>query len=68
MQWEHVVMLAGEDLVTDLNDQLMGLVLEPLAGMVRVGGGFLFRIAYAIIISRGIRSLPMLKCSRERWV
>jgi hypothetical protein len=41
MQWEHVVMLAGEYLVTDLNDQLVGLVIKPLAGMVRVGGGFL---------------------------
>ena len=35
------MMLAGENLVTGINDQLMGLVLEPLAGMVRVGGGFL---------------------------
>ena len=34
-------MLAGEYLVTDLNDQLVGLVVEPLAGVVRVGGGFL---------------------------
>src|SRR6267378_5435909 len=25
-------------------------------------------MAYALIISRGIRSLPMLKCSSERWV
>src|SRR5260370_16596992 len=41
MQWKHVVMLAGEYLVTGINDQFMGLVLEPLAGMVRVGGGFL---------------------------
>src|SRR5258707_10192517 len=41
MQWKHVVMLAGEYLVTGINDQLMGLVLEPLADMVRVGCGFL---------------------------
>ncbi len=41
MQWEHLVMLTGEDLVTDLNDQLVRLVLEPLARVVRVGGGFL---------------------------
>ncbi len=41
MQWEHVLMLAGGYLVTDLNDQLVGLFVEPLAGMVRVGGGFL---------------------------
>src|SRR5579863_1353382 len=27
-----------------------------------------FRMAYAVIVSRGIRSLPMLKCSSERWV
>src|ERR1700722_11342339 len=25
-------------------------------------------MAYAVIISRGIKSLPMLKCSSERWV
>ena len=34
-------MLAGEDLVTDLNDQLVALVVEPPAGMVGIGGGFL---------------------------
>ena len=34
-------MLAGEDLVADLDDQPVGLVVEPLAGMVRVGGRFL---------------------------
>src|SRR5882762_5546354 len=27
-----------------------------------------FNMAYEVIISRGIRSLPMLKCSSERWV
>jgi hypothetical protein len=27
---EHVVMLAGKDLVRDLDDQLPGLVVEPL--------------------------------------
>ena len=41
VQREHVVVLAGEDLVADLNDQLVRLVVEPLAGMVGVGGGFL---------------------------
>src|SRR3984893_4979366 len=41
MEREHVVMLPGEYLVTDLNDQLVALVIEPLARMVRVGGGFL---------------------------
>jgi hypothetical protein len=41
VQREHVVMLAAKYLVTDLNDQLVALVIEPLARMVRVGGGFL---------------------------
>ena len=41
VQRKHIVMLAGEDLVADLNDQLVALVVEPLAGMVGVGGGFL---------------------------
>src|SRR5262245_10865148 len=41
MQREHVVMLAGEDFVAGLNDQLVGLIVEPLAGMVRCGSGFL---------------------------
>src|SRR5437763_47432 len=34
-------MPAGEDFVADLNDELIGLVLEPLAGMIGVGRGFL---------------------------
>src|SRR5712671_1274903 len=34
MQREHVVMLAGEDFVAGLNDQLIPLVVEPLAVMV----------------------------------
>ena len=34
-------MLAGEDFVAGLNDQLVTLIVEPLAGMVRDGGGFL---------------------------
>ena len=34
-------MLAGKDFVADLNDQLVALVVEPLAGMVGFGGGFL---------------------------
>jgi hypothetical protein len=41
MQWEHVVTLRGEYLVTNLNDQLMVLGVKPLAGLVRVSGGFL---------------------------
>jgi hypothetical protein len=34
-------MLTGQNLVTDLDDQLVALVIEPLAGMVRIGGSFL---------------------------
>src|SRR5258706_13998737 len=41
MQREHVVMLAGENFVASLNDQLVTLIVEPLSGMVRSGGGFL---------------------------
>ena len=41
MQREHVMMLAGQNLVADLHDQLVALVIEPLAGVVRVSGGFL---------------------------
>ena len=37
VQRKHVVMLAGEDLVADLDDQLVRLVVEPPAGMVGVG-------------------------------
>src|SRR5260370_5226785 len=38
MQWEHVVMLATENFVADLDDQLVNIVVETLAGMVSVGG------------------------------
>ena len=41
MQGKHVVMLAGEDFVAGLNDQLVALIVEPLAVVVRDGGGFL---------------------------
>src|SRR5262249_4541319 len=41
VQGKHVQMPAREDLVADLNDQLVALIVEPLAGMVRVGRGFL---------------------------
>jgi len=34
-------MLAGEDFITGLNDQLVPLVVEPPAGMIGIGGGFL---------------------------
>src|SRR5229473_4738297 len=41
VQREHVLMLAGEDFITGLNDQLVPLVVEPPAGMIGIGGGFL---------------------------
>jgi hypothetical protein len=41
MQREHIVMLSGEYLVTDSNDQLVTLVVEPLSHVVCVGRGFL---------------------------
>src|SRR6266542_3669672 len=34
-------MLSGEDFVAGLNDQIVLLIREPLAGMVCCGGGFL---------------------------
>ena len=41
MEREHVVVLAGEDLVARLHDQRVPLIVEPLAGMVGCGSGFL---------------------------
>src|SRR5216684_824958 len=41
MQGEHVVVLAGEDFVAGLDDQLVLLIAEPLAGMVCRGSGLL---------------------------
>src|SRR5258708_2402411 len=41
MQREHVVMLAVEDLVADVNDQLVGLSIEPVAGVICIGRRFL---------------------------
>src|ERR1700722_15944811 len=41
VQREHVVMLAAQDLVADLNDQSMRPVVETLAGMVGIGRGLL---------------------------
>jgi hypothetical protein len=35
------MMLAGEDLVTNINDQLVTLVIEPLARTVRISRGLL---------------------------
>jgi len=34
-------MPAGEDFVAGLNDQAVALIVEPLAGVVGIGGGFL---------------------------
>jgi hypothetical protein len=41
VQGKHVVMLPGENFVARLNDQSMALIVEPCAGVVRSGGGFL---------------------------
>ena len=41
MQWEHVVMLPGEDFIANLHDQLVTLIVQPLASVVRGGSGFL---------------------------
>jgi hypothetical protein len=41
VQREHVMVLAGEDLVTDWNDQFIAPIVEPLAGVVCIGGGSL---------------------------
>src|SRR5262245_24396701 len=41
VQREHVMMLAGEDFVAHLNDQLVTLIVKPLAGMIGDGSGFL---------------------------
>jgi len=41
MQRKHVVMLSGEDFVASLNDQIVLLILESLAGMICRGSGFL---------------------------
>src|SRR2546423_15668670 len=40
MQREHVVMLAREDLVADLDDQLVAQVIQPSISMIGIGGGF----------------------------
>ena len=44
VQRKHVIMLLSKDLVTDLNDQLVWLVGEPLAVVVGEAAAF-FRIA-----------------------
>src|SRR5260370_42427073 len=41
MQRKHVLVLAGQDFVASLNDQLVALVVKPLAVVVRDCRGFL---------------------------
>src|SRR5215472_7994921 len=41
VQGKHILMLAGQDLVADLNDQPVTPIVELLAGVIRVGSGFL---------------------------
>jgi hypothetical protein len=41
MQREHVMMLTAEDFVANLNDQIVALLVEALASIMRIGGGFL---------------------------
>jgi hypothetical protein len=55
MQREHVVMLAAQDLVADLHDERERAIVEPSAMVVGMAAAF-FSVAYAVIISRGIRS------------
>ncbi len=43
MQGKRVVVLSGENFVAGLNDQFVTLIVEPLARVVRDGGGFLQR-------------------------
>src|SRR6266404_3862028 len=43
MQWEHVVVLARENLIASLHNEPVTLVIEPLPGMVGIGGAFLER-------------------------
>ena len=41
MQRKHVVMPAGKNLITDLDNQVAALLIEPLLPVVDDGGGFL---------------------------
>ncbi len=43
VQRQHFVVLAGQDFVAGLNDELVSLAVEPLAGMVGDCGGLLQR-------------------------
>jgi hypothetical protein len=53
MQREHVVMLAGGYLVTDLDDHFWRWSSRRLPAWFAVAAAF-FRMAYAVIISRGM--------------
>src|SRR6202048_4980998 len=41
VQRKHVVMLAGQDFIAGLNNQVGALIVKPLAVAVGDGGGFL---------------------------
>ena len=41
VQREHVMMLSGEDFIANLHDQLVTLIVEPLAGVICRSGGLL---------------------------
>src|SRR5882672_4222288 len=41
MERKHILMASCEDLITGLNNQLVPLVVEPPAGMIGIGRGFL---------------------------
>jgi hypothetical protein len=45
MQGKHLVMLAREDFIAHLNDQLVTPLIEPFAGIVGIGGRFLQCVA-----------------------
>ena len=57
----------GEDLVASLRDQPVDRVIQPTAGAVGIGRSLLQDGVHAIM-SRGIKSLPMLECSSERCI
>ena len=41
MQREHIVMLTGQDFIARFDDQLVALIIEAFAVVVRNGSGFL---------------------------
>src|SRR6266404_4632259 len=43
MQWEHVLVLARENLIASLHNESVTLVIEALPGMVGIGRAFLQR-------------------------